>query len=230
MVHSLHAFHQYLLDKPFELHTDNASLQWLNRQWLVSHHHERWLNTIGKFTFTIIHIPGCTNPADFLSRMCFSSGTEQAQTAGYTNNGREEDAKLFVVPGSPAATFAAVASDPAAPCQTLPRPCATHCLQTLQWASWLGLHRLQRGHRSPLQASQSQGAPQTPPLRALFGVTTCSTVARRQGIFCAFQQQTGYAAASSKSCMPHHWVANSAATRPCLWLGSWYGGHASRQT
>ena len=47
MVHSLLAFHQYLLDKPFELHMDNASLQWLNRQLLVSHHHTQWLDTIG---------------------------------------------------------------------------------------------------------------------------------------------------------------------------------------
>ena len=92
MVHSLRAFHQYLLDKPFELHTDNTSLQWLNRQRLVSHHHARWLDTIGEFAFTIIHIPGSTNPADFLSSMRFSSGTELALTAGYTDDRRNEDA------------------------------------------------------------------------------------------------------------------------------------------
>ena len=86
VVHSLCAFRLYLLDKPFKLHTDNASLQWLNQQLLVSHHHARWLDTIGEFAFTIIHIPGSTNPADFLSSMCFSSGTEPAQTAGYTDN------------------------------------------------------------------------------------------------------------------------------------------------
>jgi len=115
VVHSLRAFRPYLLDKPFELHTDNASLQWLNRQRLVSHHHARWLDTIGEFAFTIIHIPGRTNPADFLSRMRFSSGTEPAPTAGYTDDGRDEDAELFVAPGSPAAAFAAVSADPAAP-------------------------------------------------------------------------------------------------------------------
>ena len=73
VVHSVCAFHQYLLDKPIKLHTDNASLQWLNRQRLVSHHHAQWLDTIGIFAFTIIHIPGPTNPADFLSHMRFSS-------------------------------------------------------------------------------------------------------------------------------------------------------------
>ena len=92
VVHSLRAFRPYLLDKPFERHTDNASLQWLNRQRLVSHHHALWLDTIGEFAFTIIHIPGRTNPADFLSRMRFSSGTDPAPTAGYTDDGRDGDA------------------------------------------------------------------------------------------------------------------------------------------
>ena len=59
---------------------------------------------------------------------------------------------------------------------TLPQPCAMHCLPTLPWASWLRLHRLLQGHLSPPQASQSQGTRPTPPLRALCGVTTCSTV------------------------------------------------------
>ena len=115
VVHSLRAFHQYLLDKPFELHTDKASLHWLNRQLLVSHHHELWLNTIGDFSFMIIHIQGSTNPADFLSHMSFSSGTEQALTAGYTDNRRDGDAKLFKASGCPAAAFAAVSTDPAVP-------------------------------------------------------------------------------------------------------------------
>ena len=51
---------------------DKTSLQWLIQQWLVSHHLARWLDTIGKFAFTIIHIPGSTNLADFLSCMSFS--------------------------------------------------------------------------------------------------------------------------------------------------------------
>ena len=32
VVHALKALRPYLLDKPFELHTDNASLQWLQQQ------------------------------------------------------------------------------------------------------------------------------------------------------------------------------------------------------
>ena len=41
MVHALKALRPYLLDKPFELHTDNASLQWLQQQRHVSHHQAR---------------------------------------------------------------------------------------------------------------------------------------------------------------------------------------------
>jgi hypothetical protein len=38
------ALRQYLLDKPFELHTDNTSMQWLQMQWhLSSEHQTKWL-------------------------------------------------------------------------------------------------------------------------------------------------------------------------------------------
>ena len=38
VVHALKALRHYLLDKPFELHTDNARLQCLQQQRHVSHH------------------------------------------------------------------------------------------------------------------------------------------------------------------------------------------------
>ena len=38
VVHALKALRPYLRDKPFELHTDNSSLQWLQPQRHVSHH------------------------------------------------------------------------------------------------------------------------------------------------------------------------------------------------
>ena len=38
VVHALKALRPYLLDKPLELHTDNASLQWLLQKRHVSHH------------------------------------------------------------------------------------------------------------------------------------------------------------------------------------------------
>jgi hypothetical protein len=38
MVHALKTLRPYLLDKSFELHTDNVSRQWLQQQRHVSHH------------------------------------------------------------------------------------------------------------------------------------------------------------------------------------------------
>ena len=48
VVHALKTLRPYLLDKPFELHTDNASLQWLQQQRHVSHYQARWLNLLAE--------------------------------------------------------------------------------------------------------------------------------------------------------------------------------------
>ena len=60
VVHALKALRPYLLDKPFELHTDNASLQWLQQQRHVSHHQARWLNLLAEYQYRVVHIPGRT--------------------------------------------------------------------------------------------------------------------------------------------------------------------------
>ena len=43
MGHALKTLLPYLLEKPFELHTNNVSLQWLQKQRHVSHHLVQWL-------------------------------------------------------------------------------------------------------------------------------------------------------------------------------------------
>jgi hypothetical protein len=52
-----------------ELHTDNASLQWLQQQRHLSHQQARWLNLLAEFQYRVVHIPGSgrrrTNPAHF---------------------------------------------------------------------------------------------------------------------------------------------------------------------
>ena len=65
MVHALKTLWQYLLDKPFELYTNKASLQWLQQQRYVSHHLARWLNLLAEYQYRVVHIPGRTNPANF---------------------------------------------------------------------------------------------------------------------------------------------------------------------
>jgi len=104
VVHALKALRPYLLDKPFELHTDNASLQWLQQQRHVSHHQARWLNLLAEYQYRVVHIPGRTNPADFLTRKRFSDGPGPAPHTGYDEP--ESALELFTVAGSaPAAAF-----------------------------------------------------------------------------------------------------------------------------
>ena len=117
VVHGLRTFRPYLLDKPFVVHTDNASLQWLQQQRSLSHFQARWLDIIAEFKFDVVHIPGRTNPADFLSRMRFASGTEPAPHAGYDPDGPGAAAELFAALGTPSMVFTAAGSspDPTAP-------------------------------------------------------------------------------------------------------------------
>ena len=51
VVHALKALRLYLLDRPFELHTDNASLQWLQQQRHVRQHQARWLNLLAEYQY-----------------------------------------------------------------------------------------------------------------------------------------------------------------------------------
>ena len=56
-----------LRDRPFGLHTDNASLQWLHQQRHVSHRQGRWLNLLAdsqaEYHCRAVHTTGHTNPA-----------------------------------------------------------------------------------------------------------------------------------------------------------------------
>jgi len=101
VVHALKALLPYLLDKPLELHTDNASLQWLQQQRHVSHHQARWLNLLAEFQYRVVHIPGRANPADFLTRKRFSDGPDPAPSTGYDDP--DSALEFFTIVGSPAA-------------------------------------------------------------------------------------------------------------------------------
>ena len=82
-VHALKKLRPYRLDKPFELHTDNASLRSRQRRRHVSHHQARWLNLLAEYQYRVVHIPGRTNTADFLTRKRFPDGTGLAPHTGY---------------------------------------------------------------------------------------------------------------------------------------------------
>ena len=63
VVNSLKTLRPYLLDKPFELHTDNASLQLQQQQRHVGHHQELWLNLLAEYQYCVVHIPGRNPPS-----------------------------------------------------------------------------------------------------------------------------------------------------------------------
>jgi hypothetical protein len=83
VVHALKTLCPYLLDKPYELHTDNASLQWLQQQRHVSHHQACRLNVLSEYQHRVVHIQGRTNPADFLTRKRLQDGQGPVERTGY---------------------------------------------------------------------------------------------------------------------------------------------------
>jgi hypothetical protein len=113
-VHALKTLRSYLLDKLFELHTDNASLQWLLQQRHVSHHQARWLNLLAQYQYRVVHIPGCTNPADFLTHKRFLDCLGPAMSTGY--EGPDSALELFTAStASPAAAFVHSGPEPDTP-------------------------------------------------------------------------------------------------------------------
>lgn len=69
LVYFTKVFRQYLLGKPFELRTDHAALQWLQRTPEPIGQQGRWLERLAEFEFKIIHRPGRHHGnADALSR------------------------------------------------------------------------------------------------------------------------------------------------------------------
>jgi hypothetical protein len=83
VVHAFKTLRPYLLDKPFELQTDNVSLQWLQQQRHLSHHQALWLNLLAEFQYRVVRIPGRTNLADFLTWTRFPDGVGPARHTGY---------------------------------------------------------------------------------------------------------------------------------------------------
>jgi len=79
----------------------------LQQQRHVSHHQARWLNPLAEFQFRVVHIPGRTNPADFLTRKRFPDGPGPASHTGYDEP--DSALELFTAAGAaPAAAFVTV--------------------------------------------------------------------------------------------------------------------------
>jgi hypothetical protein len=57
----------------------------------------RWLNLLAEYQYTVVHIPGRTNPADFLVRKRFRDGQGLALTTGYDDPGSSLELPPFCV-------------------------------------------------------------------------------------------------------------------------------------
>jgi hypothetical protein len=89
---------------------------WLHQQRHLSHHHARWLNLLAEYQYRVVHIPGRTNSADFLTRQRFPDGQGPASRTGYDDpeSALELYAALVQAPG-PAAAFTHAGTGPDAP-------------------------------------------------------------------------------------------------------------------
>jgi len=78
-------FRQYLLGRHFQIRTDHAALQWLEKTQRPIGQQARWLNIMGEFDYTIIHRPGKAHQnADTLSRMpCRQCGANSEEENRY---------------------------------------------------------------------------------------------------------------------------------------------------
>ena len=72
--------------------------QWLQQQRHVSHHQARWLNLLAEYRYNVVHIPGLTSPADFLTRKRFPDGPGQALYTGYDDVDEPDSALELLLP------------------------------------------------------------------------------------------------------------------------------------
>lgn len=64
---SIMHFRAYLITAPFVVHTDHRNLTFILK--CESRKVLRWRMELQEFTFTVVHVPGEDNPADYLSRL-----------------------------------------------------------------------------------------------------------------------------------------------------------------
>jgi hypothetical protein len=79
-----------------------------------SHYQARWLNLLAEYQYKVVHIPGRTNPADFLTRQRFRDGQGPARQTGYDDPGSALE--LYAATAlAPAAAFVHAGTGPDAP-------------------------------------------------------------------------------------------------------------------
>ena len=198
--------------KRFELHTDNASLQWLQQQRHVSHHQARWLNLLAQYKYNVVHIQGSTNPADLLTRKRFPDGPGPALFMGYDES--DSALELFTAAApAPAAAFGHSGQDPSTP-RFLHADFASAVRAALPQDSELG----------PLTAAAQAASGAAAALDVVHATKDHRSFLFRDGLLCdiavarvvidsASQSRAGCSSRSWGSFMPRSSAAISAATR-----------------
>lgn len=70
VIYALDKFHQFLWGNPFTLYTDHKALTYLHTQKIANPMMINWLDTILKYSFKVVHLPGLKNVLpDRLSRL-----------------------------------------------------------------------------------------------------------------------------------------------------------------
>ena len=125
-----------MLDKTFRLRTDNANLQWLQRQRHISHHQTCWLNLLAEHQPRVVHIPNRTNPAGFLALERFPGGPGLVHHTG-------DDSALgpFTASGSAPASALVTTGPAAESTRFVDRPAPVHAILRLFTRLFAGVHR-----------------------------------------------------------------------------------------
>ena len=213
VVHTLKTLRPYLLDKPFELHTDYASSQWLQQQRHVSHHQARWLDLLAEYLYFAVHIPGRTIPADPLPGSASLTARALRRTRAAPSRTRHSSCSPRPARLPRSWPPAHPPSRPAS-CTPTSRPCfARHPPMIRSW----GPLRRQRRRRPP-----APGLLPTPLPRRRFprgasstGGTGYSTVSARAAT--AFACPARFRHRCGTSSMPLRWAGTFAATRRWPW-------------
>ena len=84
VIQALKFWRHYLIHQEFTLHSDHDSLRFLHSQNKLSARHERWMEFLQEFTFSLRHRPGRENRvADALSRRRHALQISKAAIIGF---------------------------------------------------------------------------------------------------------------------------------------------------
>ena len=182
----------------------------------------------------MVHIPGRTNPADFLTRQRFPDGQGPASRTGYDavtirslplSSGSTLLSPTALAPPLPLPMLAPALTHLAFCTPSLPPHSGRRCPWTPCWAPSLPQHKPRLRLPNPSLWQAPHYPLRTPRIADSSGGTVYFTAeARREVTACAYPTQVIVACRSCENSMRRRWVATLAATKPSRWPAARYGG------